>query len=119
MAQLVSQLRFKSHGLSKTDYSAPWLGSALFGCIISVPLNGRFGRRGSIFTATLLALFSALVRVVLPSWRLSYALFAAHLTAGTAMGILRCTCPLYLAETSFTSTRGSRIAIWQVYVFPL
>ncbi|CAG8004806.1 unnamed protein product, partial [Penicillium nalgiovense] len=95
---------------------APWLGSALFGCIISVPLNGRFGRRGSIFTATLLALFSALVRVVLPSWRLSYALFAAHLTAGTAMGILRCTCPLYLAETSFTSTRGSRIAIWQVHI---
>ncbi|KAJ5877605.1 hypothetical protein N7455_001070 [Penicillium solitum] len=95
---------------------APWLGSALFGCIISVPLNGRFGRRGSIFTATSLALFSALVRVVLPSWRLSYTIFAAHLTAGTAMGILRCTCPLYLAETSFTSTRGSRIAIWQVHI---
>ena len=32
------------------------------------------------------------------------------------MGILRCTCPLYLAETSFTSTRGSRIAIWQVSI---
>ncbi|KAL2705064.1 hypothetical protein AAEP93_000314 [Penicillium crustosum] len=95
---------------------APWLGSALFGCIISVPLNGRVGRRGSIFTATLLALLSTLVRVVLRSWELSYTIFAAHLIAGTAMGILRCTCPLYLAETSFTSTRGSRIAIWQVSI---
>lgn len=63
--------------------SAPYIGTALFGCWLSDPLNSRFGRRGTIFFSANFCLWPVIGSAFCNSWR---QLFACRILLGIGMG---------------------------------
>ncbi|KAF4334474.1 sorbitol transporter [Fusarium beomiforme] len=63
--------------------SAPYIGTALFGCWLSDPLNSRWGRRGTIFFSANFCLWPVIGSAFCNNWR---QLFACRVLLGIGMG---------------------------------
>eukprot|EP00871_Galdieria_phlegrea_P001555 jgi/Galph1/23/GphlegSOOS_G4880.1 len=83
---------------------------ALFGSIQSIFANDAFGRRGTIFFASLISVAGALWEALAPSWPM---LLIGRFIVGIAMGMLSCTVPVFLAETTPAYIRGALTSLYQ------
>lgn len=63
--------------------AAPYIGTALFGCWLSDPINSYFGRRGTIFVAANFCLWPVLAGAFCNTWE---QLFVCRLLLGVGMG---------------------------------
>lgn len=63
--------------------AAPYIGTALFGCWLSEPINDRFGRRGTIFFSANFCLWPVLGSAFCNTWQ---ELLACRLLLGIGMG---------------------------------
>ena len=95
--------------------AAPWFSAALLGCWISLPLNDRVGRRGSIAVAAILVLISSIGSSFCREW---YQLFAVRIINGIGMGIKAVSTPILASETSVGYWRGTSILAWQLVSEP-
>ena len=91
--------------------AAPWFSAALLGCWISLPLNDRVGRRGSIAVAAILIFISSIGSAFCRRW---YQLFAVRIINGIGMGIKAVSTPILASETSVGYWRGTSILAWQL-----
>jgi MFS family permease len=92
--------------------SAPYLGSAFFGCWISDPLNYYLGRRGTIFLAAIFCFLPVLGSATTQTW---VQLFLCRLLLGFGMGAKGSTVPIFAAENSPASIRGALVMSWQLW----
>ncbi|KAI0973168.1 sugar transporter-domain-containing protein [Xylaria arbuscula] len=92
--------------------SAPYIGSAIIGCWLSDPLNGYFGRRGTIFISAIFCLITPIGGAVTQNW---HQLLATRLLLGIGMGIKASTVPIFAAENSPASIRGALTMTWQMW----
>ncbi|GJQ11062.1 hypothetical protein GpartN1_g2853.t1 [Galdieria partita] len=83
---------------------------ALFGSILSIFANNVFGRRGTIFFASMISIGGALWEALAPSWPM---LLLGRFIVGIAMGMLSCTVPVFLAETTPAYIRGALTSLYQ------
>ncbi|KAI4212338.1 MAG: hypothetical protein LQ351_004908 [Letrouitia transgressa] len=93
--------------------AAPYISSALIGCWLSHPLNHRLGRRGTIFVAAIFCFLPVLGSACTQSWP---QLLVCRLLLGIGMGAKASTIPVYAAENSPASIRGSLVMGWQLWV---
>lgn len=63
--------------------SAPYIGTSLFGCWLSDPLNARWGRRGTIFFSANFCLWPVIGSAFSNNWK---QLFACRILLGIGMG---------------------------------
>ena len=108
-------------------YTDSWHGftssSALIGCVIGALLSGilasRFGRKKSLFVAGILFLLSALgsfrpeflfFEYGVPSKGLLVAFNLYRILGGIGVGIASALCPMYIAEISPASKRGTLVS---------
>lgn len=92
--------------------SAPYIGSAFIGCWLSDPLNNLFGRRGTIFFSANFCLWPAIGSGFTKNW---YELFICRILLGIGMGSKGSTVPVFAAENSPASIRGSLVMTWQLW----
>ncbi|KAI1278538.1 sugar transporter-domain-containing protein [Xylaria sp. FL0933] len=92
--------------------SAPYIGSAIIGCWLSDPLNGYFGRRGTIFISAIFCLITPIGGAVTQNWQ---QLLATRLLLGIGMGIKASTVPIFAAENSPAAIRGALTMTWQMW----
>ncbi|TVY70845.1 putative metabolite transport protein YfiG [Fusarium oxysporum f. sp. cubense] len=92
--------------------SAPYIGTALFGCWLSDPLNSRWGRRGTIFFSANFCLWPVIGSAFCNSWR---QLFACRVLLGIGMGTKASTVPIFAAENSPAPIRGAFVMSWQMW----
>ncbi|KAF5022002.1 hypothetical protein F66182_5959 [Fusarium sp. NRRL 66182] len=113
--------------------SAPYIGTALFGCWLSDPLNSRFGRRGTIFFSANFCLWPVIGSAFCNNWR---QLFACRVLLGIGMGTKAstgkwsrfpynaasmpelthiATVPIFAAENSPAPIRGAFVMSWQMW----
>ena len=92
--------------------SAPYLGSAGFGCWISDPLNNLIGRRGVIFLTALGLIATPIGSAFTHSWQ---ELFVCRLVLGFCMGAKGSTVPIFAAENAPASIRGALVMSWQLW----
>lgn len=90
--------------------SAPYLLCTL-SCLLTYPLNYRFGRRGTIFVTCLFSFASCLGQAFVQSWP---QLLVARLMLGIGIGPKSATVPVYSAECAPTNVRGALVMMWQV-----
>lgn len=83
------------------------------GCWLSHPLNHRFGRRGTIFMSALFCFASVLGSAFTQTWP---QLFACRILLGVGMGSKASTIPVFAAENSPASVRGTLVMSWQLWV---
>ena len=93
--------------------AAPYIFSALIGCVIAEPINVHFGRRGTIFFAGLWCFASVIGSAFTYSWG---TLFATRVCLGIGMGCKAATVAVYAAEAAPAYFRGSIVMSWQVWV---
>ncbi|RVD81508.1 uncharacterized protein DFL_009372 [Arthrobotrys flagrans] len=91
--------------------SAPYIGSAFIGCWLSDPLNNLFGRRGTIFFSANFCLWPAIGSGFTKNW---YELFICRILLGIGMGSKGSTVPVFAAENSPASIRGS-LQLWTAF----
>ncbi|TVY44749.1 putative polyol transporter [Lachnellula occidentalis] len=92
--------------------AAPYIGSAFLGCWVSDPLNGYFGRRGTIFVSGNFCLWSVIGSAFAQTWP---QLLICRILLGIGMGAKASTIPIYAAENSPASIRGSLVMSWQMW----
>ncbi|KAG8349831.1 hypothetical protein FVEN_g11982 [Fusarium venenatum] len=92
--------------------SAPYIGTALFGCWLSDPLNAHFGRRGTIFFSANFCLWPVIGSAFCNNWR---QLFACRILLGIGMGTKASTVPIFAAENSPAPIRGAFVMSWQMW----
>lgn len=92
--------------------SAPYIGSAFFGCWISDPLNNYLGRRGTIFLAAIICVVTPIGGAFTHSWQ---ALFGSRIVLGIGMGLKGSTVPIFAAENSPARIRGALVMSWQMW----
>ncbi|POR32309.1 Polyol transporter 5 [Tolypocladium paradoxum] len=92
--------------------AAPYIGTALFGCWLSDPINNYFGRRGTIFVAANFCLWPVLASAFCNSW---VQLLGCRLLLGVGMGTKASTVPIYAAENSPAPIRGALVMSWQLW----
>jgi MFS family permease len=73
------------------------------GCWISDPFNTWFGRRGTIFIAAIICVFTPIGGAFSKSWE---TLFISRLILGVGMGLKGSTVPIFAAENSPAKIRG-------------
>ena len=83
------------------------------GCWMSHPLNHRLGRRGTIFFSAWFCLASVVGSALTVNWP---QLFACRFLLGIGMGTKASTIPVFAAENSPASIRGSLVMGWQLWV---
>ena len=83
------------------------------GCLLSDPLNTHFGRRGTIFFAATFCFAAVIGSAFTKSWP---QLFICRLLLGVGMGSKASTIPVFAAENSPASIRGSLVMGWQLWV---
>ena len=83
------------------------------GCWLSHPLNHRLGRRGTIFISGLFCFGSVIGSAFTQTWP---QLFAARILLGVGMGSKASTIPVFAAENSPASVRGTLVMGWQLWV---
>ncbi|PRT55901.1 Putative polyol transporter 1 [Wickerhamiella sorbophila] len=89
--------------------SIPYLGAAVFG-FLAIPSNKYFGRRVTVFWASILASASGLWQAFAPSWEM---LMIGRLVMGVSIGVKSATVPVYTAECVPASIRGGVVMLWQ------
>jgi MFS family permease len=92
--------------------SAPYIGSAFFGCWVSDPLNFYLGRRGTIFISAIFCFFPVIGSAFTQTW---VQLFICRLLMGFGMGCKGSTIPIYAAENSPAAIRGALVMSWQLW----
>lgn len=92
--------------------SATYLGSSLFGCWISDPLNFYFGRRGTIFFSAVFCFLPVIGSAFTQTWQ---QLFACRILLGFGMGAKGSTIPIFAAENAPASIRGALVMSWQLW----
>ena len=114
-------------GAGDFTYTDSWHGftssSALIGCVIGALLSGilasRLGRKKSLFVAGILFLLSALgsydpeflfFEYGVPSKSLLVAFNLYRILGGIGVGIASALCPMYIAEISPASKRGTLVS---------
>ena len=85
--------------------SGPYIGTALFGCWLSDPLNHFFGRRGTIFFAANFCLWPVLGSAFCQNWR---QLLACRILLGVGMGTKASTGKSCLDVFAFFSAATSK-----------
>lgn len=90
--------------------AVPYLAAALVGCWLAIPFNYYLGRRGTIFWANLLAAATGLWQAFSPSFQV---LLVGRLVMGITIGLKSSTAPIFSAEASPPSIRGSLVMLWQ------
>ncbi|KAL2202262.1 hypothetical protein CC79DRAFT_1373887 [Sarocladium strictum] len=110
---------FGIHGSSIRDKmlvglvnAAPYIGTALFGCWLSDPLNSWLGRRGTIFFSANFCLWPVLGSAFSRSWM---ELLICRLLLGLGMGTKASTVPIFAAENSPAPIRGALVMSWQLW----
>ncbi len=93
--------------------ASPWFSAALLGCWVSLPLNDRIGRRGSIAVASGLIFGSSIGLAFCTTWQL---LFGVRIINGIGMGIKAVSTPILASETSVGYWRGTSILAWQLWL---
>ena len=96
--------------------SAHFFAAAVIGCWVSLPLNDRIGRRGSMAVAAILILISSAGAAGCNTW---VQLFGVRITNGIGMGIKAVSTPILASETSVGYWRGTSILAWQLVSSPL
>lgn len=91
---------------------APYLSASLVGCWLNAPLNRRWGRRGTIAFACLLAFVTGIWQAVSDSW---VCLISARFVLGLAVGAKSSTTPIYAAECAPKNIRGALTMMWQMW----
>lgn len=89
--------------------SIPYLSAAILG-FLAVPSNKYFGRRATIFWASILASASGFWQAFAPSWQM---LLVGRLVMGISIGVKSATVPVYTAECTPASIRGGLVMLWQ------
>ncbi len=89
------------------------LWGAVLGTLISGFLSARFGRRKAILVSAAIFVAGAFACATAPS---EHVLIAARLVLGVAVGVASFTAPLYLAEISPQTVRGSMISMYQLMI---
>ncbi|KAK5944642.1 hypothetical protein PMZ80_001840 [Knufia obscura] len=92
--------------------SAPYMGSAFFGCWISDPCNRYLGRRGVIFASALCLIVTPIGGAVCNTWQ---QLFATRILMGVGMGLKGATTPVFAAENAPAAIRGALVMTWQFW----
>ncbi|KPM39435.1 hypothetical protein AK830_g7123 [Neonectria ditissima] len=92
--------------------AAPYIGTALFGCWLSDPLNHHFGRRGTIFFSANFCLWPVLGSAFCNTW---IQLLLCRLLLGVGMGTKASTVPIFAAENSPAPIRGALVMSWQMW----
>jgi len=92
--------------------SAPYMGSAFFGCWISDPCNRFLGRRGTIFLSAIVLIATPIGGAVCATWE---QLFATRIIMGVAMGLKGATTPVFAAENAPAAIRGALVMTWQFW----
>lgn len=93
--------------------AAPYFAAALLGCWFSHPLNHHVGRRGTIFVSAIFCLLSVIGSAFTQTWP---QLFICRLLLGIGFGTKASTIPVFAAENSPASIRGSLVMGWQLWV---
>lgn len=83
------------------------------GCWCSHPLNHHCGRRGAVFISAIFCFFSVIGSAVTQNWP---QLLGCRILLGVGMGVKASTIPVFAAETSPASIRGSLVMGWQLWV---
>ncbi|KAM5495482.1 hypothetical protein McaMca56_005384 [Microsporum canis] len=91
--------------------SGPYIGSALFGCWLSDPLNQYLGRRGTIFISAVFCVLTPIGSAVAQTWQ---QLLATRLLLGVGMGTKASTVPIFCAENTPAIVRGGLVMSWQL-----
>ncbi|MCJ1427554.1 Solute carrier 2 (Facilitated glucose transporter) member 8 [Sticta canariensis] len=91
--------------------SAPYL-CCVLSCWLTQPLNAVFGRRGTIFIASLFSAAFAFTQAFSQSWQV---LFAFRFLMGVGIGPKSATVPIYVAESAPENVRGGLVMMWQVF----
>jgi hypothetical protein len=92
--------------------SAPYIGSAFFGCWVSDPINFYIGRRGATFLAAIFCFLPVFGSALSQTWQ---QLFACRILLGFGMGVKGSTIPIYAAENSPAAIRGALVMSWQLW----
>ncbi|KAM5449144.1 hypothetical protein MaudCBS49596_004969 [Microsporum audouinii] len=92
--------------------SGPYIGSALFGCWLSDPLNQYLGRRGTIFISAVFCVLTPIGSAVAQTWQ---QLLATRLLLGVGMGTKASTVPIFCAENTPAIVRGGLVMSWQLW----
>ncbi|CAG8957497.1 hypothetical protein HYFRA_00011479 [Hymenoscyphus fraxineus] len=92
--------------------AAPYIGSALFGCWLSDPLNSYFGRRGTIFVTGHICLWTVVGSAFTQTWE---QLLICRILLGLGMGAKASTVPIFAAENSPAAIRGALVMSWQLW----
>ncbi|EEQ27911.1 sugar transporter [Microsporum canis CBS 113480] len=90
----------------------PYIGSALFGCWLSDPLNQYLGRRGTIFISAVFCVLTPIGSAVAQTWQ---QLLATRLLLGVGMGTKASTVPIFCAENTPAIVRGGLVMSWQLW----
>ena len=83
------------------------------GCWLSHPLNHRLGRRGTIFVSAIFCFAAVLGSAFTQTWP---QLLICRLLLGIGMGSKASTIPVFAAENTPATIRGSLVMGWQLWV---
>lgn len=89
--------------------SAPYLCCAA-SCLLTWPLNKRWGRRGAIFITCIISFASCFGQAFVQTWQ---QLLIARLILGLGIGPKSATVPIYSAECAPANIRGALVMMWQ------
>lgn len=89
--------------------SVPYLSAAVLG-FLAIPSNKYFGRRVTVFWASILASASGFWQAFAPSWQI---LMVGRLVMGISIGVKSATVPVYTAECAPANIRGGMVMLWQ------
>jgi MFS family permease len=92
--------------------SGIYLSNGLFGAWLVAPLNGRLGRRGAVFWATLLSFLANIGGALTQNWQ---QLLFFRLVLGCALGIISSTLNVFAAECVPAAIRGGLAVSWQMF----
>ncbi|KAF4974786.1 hypothetical protein FZEAL_8363 [Fusarium zealandicum] len=92
--------------------AAPYVGTSVFGCWLSDPLNQHYGRRGTIFFAANFCLWPVIGSAFCNNWQ---QLLACRMLLGIGMGTKASTVPIFAAENSPAPIRGAFVMSWQMW----
>lgn len=93
--------------------AAPYFAAAFIGCWFSHPLNHHIGRRGTIFVSAVFCFASVIGSAFTHTWP---QLFVCRLLLGIGFGTKASTIPVFAAENSPATIRGSLVMGWQLWV---
>ncbi|KAK5136041.1 hypothetical protein LTR08_004295 [Meristemomyces frigidus] len=92
--------------------SAPYLGCALLGSWLAIPLNTRFGRRGTVFITCVFSALACCWQGFTNTW---WHMFVARFALGLGIGPKSATVPIYAAECAPPEIRGALVMQWQCF----